>query len=204
MEFDFNALTTFDLIVLGIVLISVLVSLMRGALAEILSIVTWVGAVLAALYAGPQILEPIQNALQMEGWIPTAIAYAVPFIVALIVLRVISDMILGLRSSGAGFLDRLIGIAFGVLRGVVIVVIVYMLLIAQYGRDNMPEWVGVGTSQTIPYIHQAHDWFVETIPAAADLLRMEPLGEVGAAAPAEDAPAEDAPADEDNATSTEG
>jgi membrane protein required for colicin V production len=45
----FLGLNAFDLVVLGVIVLSGLFALMRGLVKEILSIVSWVGALFAAL-----------------------------------------------------------------------------------------------------------------------------------------------------------
>ena len=48
-------MTVFDYAVLGIVGLSVLVSLFRGAVREIMALVSWIGAFLIALHFAPML-----------------------------------------------------------------------------------------------------------------------------------------------------
>lgn len=112
-----------DIGIIAIIGISVLVSIFRGFVREILSLVAWVAAFwVAAKFAVPasELLEP---------WLkmPTArivLAFIGILIVTLLVAGVINYLIAKLLDkTGLSGTDRLLGAVFGLARGAAIVII---------------------------------------------------------------------------------
>ena len=106
--------TLLDLIVIGVMLISALLAMVRGFTREVLSIAAWVAAAAAALF-----LHPFVTALRQSPYIknPTVaqlVAGGGVFLVTLIVVSFItiriSDLIL---DSRIGAIDRTLGFVFG-------------------------------------------------------------------------------------------
>lgn len=120
-------MTAFDFVVLGIVGLSVLLSLMRGAIKEVLSLAAWVIAFLAA-----KSLAATAAAL-MPGFIASpALRYLGGFILVFVVVMALAMLLSlllseSLRLLGLGALDRLLGLVFGFLRGMVIVTLLVLL-----------------------------------------------------------------------------
>lgn len=115
-------MTWLDYAVLGVFAISMLVGLLRGLVREIVSILGWVIAFLAAnLFAGPL-------GQAMPAAIPTPELRVAAAFVAIFVAALIASAALGFVLSkaigaiGLGGVDRLLGLLFGIARGVLIVV----------------------------------------------------------------------------------
>lgn len=114
-------MTAFDYAVLTVLGMSVLLGLWRGVVSEILALVAWVVAFLAARaeaaevanWLAPHIAEP---ALRLAAaYVLVVVAVLAVFSIARLVLKLL------LKAVGLGLLDRLLGAAFGALRGVVVV-----------------------------------------------------------------------------------
>ena len=133
-----------DIVVLAVLLISALIAFMRGLIREVLTITGVVGGLAAAYFFGP-LLKPhmrdwfgvAENAAQEEpdkllGILPydivaDALSYGVIFIGVVIILSVISHFLAeGVRSIGLGAIDRTLGFIFGLLRGVIILGLLYL------------------------------------------------------------------------------
>ena len=167
----------FDVIVLIVLLVSALIAFLRGAIREMLTILGVVGGMAAAWYAGPLLIP------HMEGWLGVQegvepekllgvlpydilakiLAYGLVFIVVVIVLSIISHMLAeGARAIGLGPIDRTFGVIFGLLRGILLLGVVYFpfhLLLSQEKKD---EWFK--DSKTFFYVEQTSQAMVNMLP----------------------------------------
>jgi membrane protein required for colicin V production len=120
-----------DVALIAICGISGLLAMYRGLTREMLSILSWIVAALAAVYAAigqPQLAKDVQQQLALPSDIIAKIAIgAVVFLLVLIVVHLIttriSDTIL---DSRIGVIDRSLGFVFGAVRGFVLVLIPFM------------------------------------------------------------------------------
>ena len=82
-----------DLVIIGIIVLSALISLIRGFVKESISLVTWVVAGLLALrYYGPMadLLEPFINSVTLRQWVGGGILFVATLIVGAIVNFIVS------------------------------------------------------------------------------------------------------------------
>lgn len=128
-------MTLFDLAVLVVVGLSILLSVIRGLVREVLALSAWVVAFLAAnLLAG-----------QAASWLPDAVAgeelrllagFLVVFVAVLIAMSVLAIMVSKLvKNAGLGLEDRLLGGVFGFARGLLVVMVVVLLA----GLTSLPR-----------------------------------------------------------------
>lgn len=132
-------MTILDYVVLGIIFISILVSIMRGFVREILSIAGWVVAfMVASSFAG--YFEPMLPASVTGGSLRILVAFIVVFISVLLVMMLVTMMLSAvIKSVGLGFIDRLLGAFFGFLRGFIVVMIL-VLIAGLTGLPKQPFW----------------------------------------------------------------
>ena len=129
-----------DLVVVGIIVLSGLFALARGLVKELLSIASWVGAVLVTLF----LFMPLRGVARgVISW-PVAADIttgAVLFLGSLFIFSFISHMIAKLvQGAGMGALDRTLGFVFGLVRGVLIVVVLFLALSWAIGPNDQPGW----------------------------------------------------------------
>ena len=135
-----------DLVIVGILSVSVLVSLFRGFIKEVFSILVWVAAIFAAF----QVAEPFARSLEPVIDLPSArmiVAFAAVFLLVLVIGGLIGFLISKMvEKTGLSPTDRLFGALFGFARGLVIVVVAVMLLrVTPFAED--PWW---DDSQLLP------------------------------------------------------
>lgn len=113
----------FDLALVALVGLSTLYGFVRGVIRELIALVTWIVGLIAAI-EGAGALADLAPWLNVPPEAKQALAFAVILIGVMILGAVVSRMLSSVvRAIGLGFTDRLLGAAFGVARGVAIVVL---------------------------------------------------------------------------------
>jgi len=114
-------MTAFDYAVLTVISASVLLGLWRGVVGEILALAAWIAAFLVALIVAEDVANLLSGRIAEPG-MRLAAAYVLVFVGVFLVFAVARMLIsLMLKAVGLGLPDRLLGAAFGVLRGVLVV-----------------------------------------------------------------------------------
>jgi membrane protein required for colicin V production len=154
-----------DLAVLGIVLVSALLSMMRGFSREVLAIASWAAAAAAAYYFYPLVVPYLTPYIHKEV-IAQAAAAAIVFFVTLIIVSLftvrLSDAIL---DSKIGALDRTLGFVFGVARGFLLAVVAFAIFNWLVSEKQQPEWVK--NARTRPILTETADRIVALLPEDA-------------------------------------
>jgi len=120
-------MTGFDYAVLIIIGLSVVFSIMRGMVKEVLAIIGWV----AAFYVGRTYTDQLLPMMPVD--IPTEslrvlAAFLILFLATLLLASLLGIAISAIiKKIGLGWLDRLLGAGFGVVRGLLIVCILVFL-----------------------------------------------------------------------------
>jgi membrane protein required for colicin V production len=155
-------ITILDLVLLGVMLVSGLLAMVRGFMREILSIAAWGAAALVTLYSFSKLL-PTAKTYFNNDTIAAAVVVAGTFIGTLIVVSVItvriSDMIL---DSRIGALDRTLGFLFGLGRGLLIVVVAFLFFTWLVPEKQRPDWVTSAKSRTV--LQGTGDWLMSLLP----------------------------------------
>ncbi len=116
-----------DFLLLGIVLLSAVISLMRGFIREALALAGWVAAVWIAITFAGQLAELFAATIELPS-MRLALAYLLLFIGTLVISG-IAVWLVGLlvEKTGLSGTDRLLGMVFGLARGVIIAAILVLL-----------------------------------------------------------------------------
>lgn len=135
-------MTLYDVIILLILLSSGLIGFVRGALREVLTVLAFVGAVAISLL-GLRFTGPLGRQALDPDWAGTAAAVLVVFVAAYILIRVLGA---GLQTKvhqtrHLGTADRLIGVGFGLLRGLVAIGVFHLVFHAATPDDRVPQWI---------------------------------------------------------------
>ena len=185
-------ITIFDGVVIGVVLFSAILAMVRGFSREILSIASWVGSVAAAWYLHP-LVQPFVAKYTSDEKIAMAGAIGLVFIVALIVISFITSRIADfIIDSRIGALDRTLGFLFGVARGILLLVVAVAFWNWLVGEEQSPNWVKQAKSK--PFLDTMVVRLEAMLPGDIEPWVKEKMQ--GSAASGEDqqsAPAEDAP-----------
>lgn len=154
-----------DIILIILVLISGFLAMVRGFSREILSISSWIVAILAAItfyevftpYAAEYTVAFTSNEL-----VPRIVSGAIIFVIALILVSLITLKIADfIVDSRVGALDRTLGFIFGAARGVLLVTVLLMFYL-NFFPDNQPNWVANAKSK--PMLESIGESLVNVLP----------------------------------------
>jgi membrane protein required for colicin V production len=151
-----------DLGLIVVVLISALLSMLRGFTREVLAIGSWAAAAGAAYYFHPLLLPFVKTYIQKDT-IALAVAAGAVFFVTLIIVSILtvrlSDAIL---DSKVGALDRSLGFLFGAGRGLLLCVVAFVFFNWLVADKNQPDWVK--TARTRPLLQATGDQLMAMLP----------------------------------------
>lgn len=175
-------LSFLDIGLLAVMAISGILALMRGFTREILSIASWAAAAGAAVFAYMRFKDWARGEIQ-PSYLADAVLIGGTFLVVLIIVSFItariSDAIL---DSKIGALDRTLGFAFGVVRGLVIVVIAWLFFNWLVPQQSQPAWAR--EARSAGYLNQVGNWILAQLPEdperALEQFRRRREGEGGA------------------------
>lgn len=149
-----------DYIILGIIALSAIISLFRGFVKEAFSLFIWI----SAFWLSWMFFRDVSAFLIQWISLPSArlgISFALIMIVVLIIGGIIGYLLSKLvEHTGLSGTDRLLGVFFGVARGVVIVAILILLA----GLTPMPEDPWWKESLLIGHFQEISVWLKELLP----------------------------------------
>lgn len=149
-----------DWVILGILAISVLVSLLRGFVREAMSLAVWV----LAFWAAFQFAEPAALWFDRFVELPSArlmLAFALIFLVALTLGGLVTYLVGQLvDKTGMSGTDRMVGMIFGAVRGLAMVTALVMLA----GLTPFPRDAWWQESRLMPFFERASLWASGYLP----------------------------------------
>src|SRR5437588_548436 len=155
-------ITLLDIILIGVMLISGLLAMIRGFMREILSIAAWLIAAVVTLYFYAKLL-PFAKSYFNNDIIAAAVVVGGTFLITLLIISVMtvrfSDMVL---DSRIGALDRTLGFLFGLVRGLIIVVIAFLFFAWLVPDRSQPDWVRSAKSRVV--LQGTGDWLMSMLP----------------------------------------
>jgi membrane protein required for colicin V production len=152
-----------DIGVVAVVALSGLFAFARGFVREALSIVAWVGAAAITLYGFDPVnhftLKLIKTPLLAE-----LVTGAGLFILSLIGLTIVTGYAARfVQASAASPIDRTLGLVFGVVRGIVLVSLAYLLLDIALPPTDRPSWIM--QAKSAPYLEKGANMLRSLLPA---------------------------------------
>ncbi|PIT15148.1 CvpA family protein [Snodgrassella alvi] len=152
-------MTLFDVLALGLILLTTLVAMMRGLVGEIASLLCWVVAFIGAKVLAVPVADMVFSSMQPRA-LAVSLSFVLVFGVLWIVQRLLRTLITSaLQTMGLGGVNRFLGACFGAVKGIIIVTLV--VLICNFtDLPKSPMWrnsVTAGmfeqlTKLTVPYL----------------------------------------------------
>lgn len=132
-------MTVFDYIVIAILAGSVIIALMRGLVAEVLSLGSWIAALWCAKEFAPVVAGFLPAELPSEG-LRLAASFVALFFLVWLATALLRVVLTGLIDSiGLGGVNRVLGALFGLARGGVLVTVM-VLLGGLTDLPRLPMW----------------------------------------------------------------
>ena len=155
-----------DYIIIGIIAFSILVSLLRGFVREVLSLGSWVVAFIVASQFYPYLAAYLTQIESMSIRNGTAIGilFVLTLIVGAIVNYVISQLV---DKTGLSGTDRVLGAIFGLVRGALIVAALLFFMDTFTNFEQTDWWK---ESQLIPHFGFIIEWFFQQLQASSSFL----------------------------------
>ncbi len=155
-----------DIIIAIALGVSVIVGFVRGFVKESISIGSLVVAIWASLYFGPavgNVSESWLNSQELQTWFGRILVFAVIVSVGSLLGWGISKLI---RLSVLSGFDRILGSAFGALRGILLVAL--FVIGGQFAGFNNDSWWL--QSRSLPYFGVVADWIKVMAPKGYELI----------------------------------
>jgi len=187
-----------DAIVFGILILSALVSLFRGFIREVLSLLAWAGAAMITLHLVERVTAWMLPHVNSEK-VALIFATMLTYFGALICISIFNGLILRYVKQGTdvGASDNLLGLVFGVLKGWLVVTLGFLLFSLVVKGEDYPDVVA--TAYTLPAVESSASALKSVLPEY-----MRDIFQVGDDEDSEDAPViddeavlEDLPTEED-------
>ena len=147
-------MTGFDIIVLIIVGVAAIGGFLRGLVQEVLSLAAWILAAFAIYYLHTPLTDALREYYNAEP-ATSILAFALLLLIPYAAMRVIANNAgEASRNSILGPIDRVLGFGFGAVKGSLIVVIAFSVLVLGFdtvwGYKGRPTWIA--TARTYPAV----------------------------------------------------
>ena len=159
-------LTFLDYIYIVVVLASTVWATIRGGVYETIATLSWVIAAVAARFASPMLDGWLQGWFKLsESTVGTLVAsYFIVFFVILITVGFFNQKLRDrVQNSIMNVTDHTLGVIFGIVRGIVIMGIVYWGALWYYSDSpRLPRWLDLARTRPIMQVTavKLDDWFV--------------------------------------------
>ncbi|MBT0668975.1 CvpA family protein [Novosphingobium profundi] len=168
-------MTGFDIVALLFVAIGAVTGFLRGFVQEILALSAWIFAIFAIRLLHVPLTYQLEGFLG-EGSSASVLAFALLLIVPYALVRLVAKWA-GSRSrkSVLGPIDRVLGLGFGAMKGVIVIVLGFSVLMLGYdtvwGPSGRPAWIT--QSRTYPFINASSEALVKIIAERRNAMRAE-------------------------------
>lgn len=154
-------MTYVDFIVIAIVLVSSVLSVIRGFVKEAISLATWVLAAWVSITFSGRLATLLPQDLEIQS-LRLAIGFIALFLLALLVGGLVNFLLSSfVTRSGLSGTDRALGVVFGLLRGVVVVAVLVLLA----GLTALPQDDAWKESMLIGHFEIVAVWVRSFLPA---------------------------------------
>jgi len=145
-------MTGFDIIVLIIVGVAAVGGFLRGLVQEVLSLAAWILAAFAIYYLHTPLTDALRGLYDADP-ATSILAFALLLLIPYAAMKVIATNVgEASRNSILGPIDRVLGFGFGAVKGALIVIFAFSVLVLGFdtvwGYKGRPTWIT--TARTYP------------------------------------------------------
>lgn len=158
-------MTGFDIIVLLFVGIGAAMGFFRGFVQEVISLGAWVASVIAIRYFHADLSAVLGPSVGTESG-GAVLAFAILLLAPYTLVRLVAKWAGSKsRESMLGPIDRVLGFGFGAVKGMILIVFGFSVLMLAYdtvwGESGRPEWIS--QARTYPLVNAASEELVTMI-----------------------------------------
>lgn len=154
--------TALDVILIAVALLSAILAMLRGFTREVLSILSWVVAAGAAIWAYPLMKDRVRELINPDA-LADGVLLGGTFVIVLIAVSLITVRITDLiLDSRVGAVDRTLGFIFGFARGIILVVIAFLFFSWLVPERSQPTWVQ--NARTTPFMKSTGEVILSYLP----------------------------------------
>ncbi len=155
-----------DYVIVGVVGVSALVGILRGFFSEMLSLLSWVLAGVVALTFTPHLAALLADSIDIPS-LRAAVAFIILFL-AVLVLASVVGMLMNkvIKKNGFSNADRILGVLFGLSRGLVIVTV--LVLLGGFTPFTSDAWWQ--ESRLISHVEVLAVWLKSWLPEYSNLI----------------------------------
>ena len=156
-------MTWVDGALLLVMVVSAILSFMRGFVREVLGLAAWIGAAVAG-FAGRGWLRLFYEQFIEQDWLADAAAVATIFLVVLVVLKLLIHVLANkISQSPLGGVDRSLGTVYGLARGGFLAVLAYILAgLVFTDTTRWPE--PIKEARSLPLVVDGARWVASLLP----------------------------------------
>lgn len=153
-------LNWFDFVIMAIIVLSIVISFFRGFLREAISLITWIMGVLVALKFASRASDLLPSFIH-STMLRFLIAFVALFLAVFILGFIINFIVKRLMDmTGLSIVDRVLGILFGSVRGLIAVGVILMFI--SVSPMEKSQWVR--NSQLAPEFTPLVTWLDSYLP----------------------------------------
>ena len=163
-EISVSGFTLFDYGVIFALIISSILSTLRGMTREFLGLIGWFISIFVARLTASSVEDWLADFIAVDG-LAEALSWALPFASTALIWFIFASLIApGLKRVGLGVLDTWFGVIFGLIRGSLLVTVFYVgaVLFVQ-SEDKLYPFMK--DSQSSPFIRIITSGFAPFLPA---------------------------------------
>lgn len=159
-------MTGFDIGVLILVGLGATTGFVRGFVQEVLALGAWFVGLVAIHFAHGAVTTMLAGYIGNRMGAAAVLAFALLLLVPYVVVKLVAGKLgQASRASFLGPVDRVIGFGFGAVKGMLMAVIGFSIIVLGYdtvwGVNGRPDWIT--QSRTYPFINASSDALVKMI-----------------------------------------
>ncbi len=141
--------TVVDIAFFAVLAISALLGIWRGLIREVFALIAWVAASWVAYHYATWLAKEWLSGVPGGEMTQLALGFVILFIVTMIICALIGRFLAKImQQAGLSPMDRFLGFAFGLLRGLLVIVVLSSLL-SLTGATQTNEWLKAWTLPAI-------------------------------------------------------
>jgi membrane protein required for colicin V production len=158
-------MTGFDIAVLLLVGLGAVTGFIRGFVEEVLALLAWVFSLVAIHYMHTPVADFLMPRIGTSSG-AAVLAFAILLLIPYAAIKLLGNRLgRASRNSVLGPIDRVLGLGFGAVKGILISVVAFSVLVLGYdtvwGPGGRPDWIK--QARSYPFVNASSEALVQMI-----------------------------------------